>query len=1196
MPEANGAESVDTNACGAPAGQGLLEVDRGWYGWRKKKRALTTTRLLLEWDGMSSLSDVDGAVRAMESPGGLGQCPGKRRRDAPGGVDAETAAALPTWPSQAAAPTPAAVEQATAAGSRPASLTTALLTAAEGQQCAAAVMEEARAFLHEYGPDAHRAIEEQAMLNAQNDHRRKAEKEDQELMERVAEADRDFDRDCGREIGKVAPVAYHYPTDPSNHHHAMHASMPMDTADVCGAGADRSGEPQSCWAGGSTSADGGGNVPHLDTTTAAIERVPIQGQGQRQGCTAIDVNTGVIYNTGPADDGYGYGYGYSPSSASDEQSMGSQSEFSANGWSNSSTGGSAATVDSSAPWEWSMDNLPNSNTSMLVGSGCQNGMEAAPRVAAAATAQFERSPEPWMQPISAEYENGCGGNGFHRDHARTLPTIRVINGPTKEGAKAKAKAEAKAKAKEAAVQAQMADLMADLDSYSDDDPDSESESTALDDAHDGTGTYNTLGQHQQEQEQQPQQQTTQLPHAQEDAQSTPEATATPLAQAPAAHGGTVGDTEQRREQGEQQQRQQQPKQPQQEQEEATRQQLKDQVENESHARADAEMSTESDADAEVETEAALVADTIVGAAADADPDMGGDAACAERTLEEYIRVLGKRPHVKQIKNHCWQREQIDAYHKNSKLVGSHVDVFWPREQQWFSGLITGYEPDTGIKRCPTLRAGGMHAVDYDDGESLLHDLSNTKYKIISLDDIKAEYVSVFGRKAKGAKCYDVTWLRAAIKQRKEQRQQQAKQTAKKRKAAPAVAEEATPSASMMSSSDAAAAAAASGAAAMTTRTKRSKVKADNNNADGTPPPQTQAKNAKAKPKPKEKEKGKKTQQQSQEQEQPAHRTKREGRDEGEDGVDSGGDDVSGNTCPHCIKGCGKQIGHKGQHRSKITMADFISQPTLLTANCIKTDYTDNKANRPPPDIPPTQRGWVGAELIKQPVRKFFESLGAFDGMVYEVSQVRRLAEPQSSHGHRKRLGKGKGKGKGKAGGGGGGNAAGGDIEYKYTVQYSDGDQEQLSYDELKPLLLKSWRERRRLWGYPTDPDDPNGSGGGGSEDASEPAAAAAAGNSRSAATAAAGAGAAAGASGSARGGTGRQSRRSQRSTEQQEGSGVGSTSGGGRGGGTQQQQQQRQQQQQGCIRCLDGTYYAVEEICGSRRAKHGKVSQSHRLN
>ena len=124
-------------------------------------------------------------------------------------------------------------------------------------------------------------------------------------------------------------------------------------------------------------------------------------------------------------------------------------------------------------------------------------------------------------------------------------------------------------------------------------------------------------------------------------------------------------------------------------------------------------------------------------------------------------------------------------------------------------------------------------------------------------------------------------------------------------------------------------------------------------------------------------------------------------------------------CPHCIKGSGNSVGHVGRHRKAF---DSSKEPGGSNS------YVPRET-RPPPDNPPT--GLAGQELIKQPVRKYFENMGTFDGIVWAVREVGRK----------------------------GGSRTG--VRIQYTVRYSDGDEEQMAYDELLPLLMKSWRERRK---------------------------------------------------------------------------------------------------------------------------------------
>ena len=107
--------------------------------------------------------------------------------------------------------------------------------------------------------------------------------------------------------------------------------------------------------------------------------------------------------------------------------------------------------------------------------------------------------------------------------------------------------------------------------------------------------------------------------------------------------------------------------------------------------------------------------------------------------------------------------------------------------------------------------------------------------------------------------------------------------------------------------------------------------------------------------------------------------------------------------------------------------------------------------RPPPEEPPTG---VGEQLLRVAVRAEFAGHGTFDGIVVAVSNASGGKKRKKQQQQRQ--------------------------QHCYRVRWTDGEEEDMSYEELKPMILKSWREQRRLWGYPTDeksseaPLPPNG--------------------------------------------------------------------------------------------------------------------------
>ena len=58
-----------------------------------------------------------------------------------------------------------------------------------------------------------------------------------------------------------------------------------------------------------------------------------------------------------------------------------------------------------------------------------------------------------------------------------------------------------------------------------------------------------------------------------------------------------------------------------------------------------------------------------------------------------------------------------------ELVGQRVEILWEAEKTWYGGTITTHN----------VRAG-THTIDYDDGETYIHDLSLTKYRVAKAGD------------------------------------------------------------------------------------------------------------------------------------------------------------------------------------------------------------------------------------------------------------------------------------------------------------------------------------------------------------------------------------------------------------------------------------------------------------------------------
>ena len=63
----------------------------------------------------------------------------------------------------------------------------------------------------------------------------------------------------------------------------------------------------------------------------------------------------------------------------------------------------------------------------------------------------------------------------------------------------------------------------------------------------------------------------------------------------------------------------------------------------------------------------------------------------------------------------------------AEVVGQHVEIHWEAEKQWYDGTIAKYN----------TRAG-THTVDYDDGESFIHDLGKTEFRASAGEDDDAE--------------------------------------------------------------------------------------------------------------------------------------------------------------------------------------------------------------------------------------------------------------------------------------------------------------------------------------------------------------------------------------------------------------------------------------------------------------------------
>eukprot|EP01043_Picozoa_sp_COSAG02_P080146 COSAG02_NODE_18909_length_911_cov_0.881773_1_plen_202_part_01 len=141
-------------------------------GRGKRKSAVTTSRLLLEWNSMTSLSELDGAMRTLVTeregkkqrtadtasqrrvvaayPAALAP-PGNPRRVEAGSNAEENAGGAPTAAPAAPVQTPAPVPASELAPRSRPSVAATLLEMAERQNCTASVVQEAAWYILEHG-------------------------------------------------------------------------------------------------------------------------------------------------------------------------------------------------------------------------------------------------------------------------------------------------------------------------------------------------------------------------------------------------------------------------------------------------------------------------------------------------------------------------------------------------------------------------------------------------------------------------------------------------------------------------------------------------------------------------------------------------------------------------------------------------------------------------------------------------------------------------------------------------------------------------------------------------------------------------------------------------------------------------------------------------------------------------------------
>ena len=82
--------------------------------------------------------------------------------------------------------------------------------------------------------------------------------------------------------------------------------------------------------------------------------------------------------------------------------------------------------------------------------------------------------------------------------------------------------------------------------------------------------------------------------------------------------------------------------------------------------------------------------------------------------------------VNELQVPCEVKDEVAGAYDESN-IGDRIQVYWPRDCQWYTGEVTAFTPEgDGLDE----EVAGKHTITYDDGEVQHYCLAKKKFRLI----------------------------------------------------------------------------------------------------------------------------------------------------------------------------------------------------------------------------------------------------------------------------------------------------------------------------------------------------------------------------------------------------------------------------------------------------------------------------------
>ena len=105
------------------------------------------------------------------------------------------------------------------------------------------------------------------------------------------------------------------------------------------------------------------------------------------------------------------------------------------------------------------------------------------------------------------------------------------------------------------------------------------------------------------------------------------------------------------------------------------------------------------------------------------PATGAEMMALSRGLQQKAVMINL---VNELQVPCEVKDEVAGAYDESN-IGDRIQVYWPRDCQWYTGEVTAFTPEgDGVDE----EVAGKHTITYDDGEVQHYCLAKKKFRLI----------------------------------------------------------------------------------------------------------------------------------------------------------------------------------------------------------------------------------------------------------------------------------------------------------------------------------------------------------------------------------------------------------------------------------------------------------------------------------